>query len=309
MQMTDRSYTPIHYEGQQYFMCTQAVQDGFKQIRSNFQPASADGESGYRATWEIVDNRLYLIALKVELTDGRVEALAALTPESRDLYFASWFTGTICIPLGNILLRRRYTFCSNTWESELLIEIKKGVVVGTEAGVSPLVAKMLRKKTCLPLFPPSLPGNDICVESAKFHASQAFTQLSRSMKLFRTPLDANGITVEELQHLLLNQDTECAFGFGAASGAETATEHAIDHGGLGLSSLQQASAALVAIEVPPQAQLIRETQIILTTIRSHLPSGAPVCYSIVPTQQMDDSDFRISIFATGIPQSSHIHGS
>ncbi len=58
---------------------------------------------GYVGSWEIVDDRLYLIGLHGTLKDGTEASLASIFPDSPDRVFAHWYSGTIRIPQGRQL--------------------------------------------------------------------------------------------------------------------------------------------------------------------------------------------------------------
>lgn len=70
----------------------------------------------YVGTWEIKDNKFYLVNL-----EGRFK-LAANKP-----VFADWFTGTLRIPQGE-MLRYVHMGYGSIFERELHIKIEKGIV-------------------------------------------------------------------------------------------------------------------------------------------------------------------------------------
>jgi hypothetical protein len=73
---------------------------------------------GYVGTWEIRDERLFLIGLV-----GRVRLVGG------DPLFAEWVTGVLRVPLGSLLLYVHMGFGS-IYEGELHIRIVRGLVVG-----------------------------------------------------------------------------------------------------------------------------------------------------------------------------------
>lgn len=137
-------------------------------------------------------------------------------------------------------------------------------------------------------------------------APMAFIQLCRSVTNSISPLPAGcvGVVFDDLAHLILSHDDDhCAFGFGSASGihgAQAATELAINHPFLGQRRLQQASAALVAIEGPPNLFYMRDSKDMLLRVRNVLPPDSWYLYSIVTAEPDDGHDFRVSILAVGI---------
>lgn len=58
---------------------------------------------GYYGHWELVDDRLYLVALSAELTDGSQASLGTLFPGYPERVFANWYTGQITIHRANRL--------------------------------------------------------------------------------------------------------------------------------------------------------------------------------------------------------------
>ena len=82
---------------------------------------------GYVATWEIFENDLYLIDIKFYAPDGDLgyKCMFHINPEGLK---ASWFTGELRIPLGNILYSE---VCMDyVYDFDLVIRIKKGSLLG-----------------------------------------------------------------------------------------------------------------------------------------------------------------------------------
>ena len=72
---------------------------------------------GYRGTWEIKNERFYLVRL-----NGRFQ-LRGSTP-----VLADWFSGILRVPMGEILVYVHMGFGS-VYEQELHIKVENGVVV------------------------------------------------------------------------------------------------------------------------------------------------------------------------------------
>lgn len=83
---------------------------------------------GYVGTWEIVNNRLYLIALSGEFIDGSPVNLEAIFPGYPERVFAHWYSGLLRIPQGELLKYVHMGFGS-IYKSDLFININKGHVV------------------------------------------------------------------------------------------------------------------------------------------------------------------------------------
>lgn len=142
------------------------------------------------------------------------------------------------------------------------------------------------------------------LESVMTHAPLAFIQLCRSItNSVATEGCSVGIDFEDLRHLILGKEGQCAFGFGSASGvngAQTAVDLAMSHPFLGQGRLQRASAALVAIEAPLNALFLREAREIMFQVRRQLQPNADIIYSSVSTMPVNRGDFRVSILVSGI---------
>jgi hypothetical protein len=85
---------------------------------------------GYVGTWEIVDDRLYMVELTGKLEDGSDANLATIFPSHPDKVFAHWYSGKISIHQGQ---RIKYVpGYSSVYEKDLFFIIDKGVVTNVE---------------------------------------------------------------------------------------------------------------------------------------------------------------------------------
>jgi hypothetical protein len=83
-------------------------------------------DRGYRATWEIDHDTLYLVDIEQAWVEGKALGLADLFPGHNGRVEASWFTGDVRIPLAPELafsLGRR---------GNLIVAIENGKVVRSE---------------------------------------------------------------------------------------------------------------------------------------------------------------------------------
>ena len=85
---------------------------------------------GYVGSWEIVDDRLYLVGLSGTLEGGADATLATIFPDFPDRVFAHWYSGTIRIPQGKQLEYVHMGYGS-TFERDLFLDIERGVIVAT----------------------------------------------------------------------------------------------------------------------------------------------------------------------------------
>jgi hypothetical protein len=79
---------------------------------------------GYVATWEIIDNVLYLKDIIYSTPEGDV-GLDYLFPKETGMIKADWFTGELRVPFGD---RLKYDYDDPGYESDLFFNIKKGIV-------------------------------------------------------------------------------------------------------------------------------------------------------------------------------------
>jgi hypothetical protein len=84
---------------------------------------------GYLGTWEIVNDRLYLIELEGALQSREQLKLETLFPGFPDRVFAHWFSGKVRLPQGKRIQYKHMGFGS-TYERDLFIVFRKGVVIG-----------------------------------------------------------------------------------------------------------------------------------------------------------------------------------
>jgi cell division protein FtsZ len=109
------------------------------------------------------------------------------------------------------------------------------------------------------------------------------------------------IDFEDLRHIILNQEGDCAFGFGSATSREdvqAAALRAIDHPMLGRDRMQQTSAALVSIGASLTVLTLRDISSALKTVREQLPADAWVMYGAHHDPSLGDA-ITVSILANG----------
>lgn len=86
---------------------------------------------GYVGSWLIEHDRLYLVELNGPLKEGTQATLRTVFPDFPDRVFAHWYSGKLRCPRGRRLEYVHMGFGS-TYEEDLFIEVRKGVVIGTE---------------------------------------------------------------------------------------------------------------------------------------------------------------------------------
>lgn len=113
-------------------MCTNPLSDYFAMGGTNprFESNCTALWRGYVGSWEIVDDRLYLVELSGTLEGGADATLATIFPDFPDRVFAHWYSGSIRIPQGKQLEYVHMGYGS-TFERDLFLDIERGVIVAT----------------------------------------------------------------------------------------------------------------------------------------------------------------------------------
>jgi hypothetical protein len=82
---------------------------------------------GYIATWEIIDNSLYLIGIIIRTPDGDA-GLEYAFPNTTGKIKATWYLGELRIPQGECLHYEHGGY-ESVYASDWLIRIEKGTVI------------------------------------------------------------------------------------------------------------------------------------------------------------------------------------
>lgn len=127
--MTAQIPERLRYMGEEHAMCADPLGAYFAQGGEDpgFESNCTALWRGYVGSWEIVEDRLYLVELGGTLKDGSEASLATVFPGFPDRVFAHWYSGTIRIPQGKLLEYVHMGYAS-TYERDLLLEIDKGVL-------------------------------------------------------------------------------------------------------------------------------------------------------------------------------------
>ncbi len=135
--MTAQIAERLVFEGRELALLANPLTDFFEQggINPGFQSTSTALWRGYVGTWEIVADRLYLVALKGVLESGEDANLESVFPGYPDRVFAHWFSGTLRIPQGKQLEYVHMGYGSK-YEQDLLLKLRNGVVVGKEVRIN-----------------------------------------------------------------------------------------------------------------------------------------------------------------------------
>ena len=131
--MTAQIAERLHYQGEDVAMCTNPLSDYFAMGGTNprFESNCTALWRGYIGSWEILDDRLYLVGLQGSLEDGTEASLGTIFPDFPDRVFAHWYSGTIRIPQGRQLEYVHMGYGS-TFERDVFLDIERGVVVNKQ---------------------------------------------------------------------------------------------------------------------------------------------------------------------------------
>jgi hypothetical protein len=128
--MTAQACERLLMLGEEHSMCTEPLDHYFHYagVRPELFWPSTDLWRGYIGTWEIRDDRLYLLGVKGQYEDGTQLTLEAIFPGFPSRVFAHWFTGTLRVVQGE-LIRYVHSGYASTYEMDLLIDVEFGVVI------------------------------------------------------------------------------------------------------------------------------------------------------------------------------------
>ncbi len=133
--MTAQQPDKLYNNGQENILFSNPLEDFF--TISNFNPGFMSPHTanyrGYVATWEIIDEKLYLIGIngwKYDKTNaGKIHEvdISSVFPDEGPPIFAKWFSGTLIIPQGKMLHYIHMGY-ESIYERELHITVKNGVL-------------------------------------------------------------------------------------------------------------------------------------------------------------------------------------
>ena len=128
--MTAQIPEEIRYQGEQLSLCTQPLDEYLALTRKTLRPEVICSAlwRGYVGTWEVVNDRLYLVALNGTLEGGEDLSLETLFPGFPDRVFAHWYTGTLRLVRGE-QVRYVHMGYGSTYAHEVFLVVQRGVVV------------------------------------------------------------------------------------------------------------------------------------------------------------------------------------
>lgn len=131
--MTAQISERLIFEGQQVPLLSNPLKDFFALggINPGFEFSSTALWRGYVGTWEVLNDRIYLVELRGTLKSGDDATLESVFPGFKDRVFAHWFSGRLRIPQGKRLEYVHMGYAS-TYERDVLLTLQNGVVLTKE---------------------------------------------------------------------------------------------------------------------------------------------------------------------------------
>jgi hypothetical protein len=131
-EMTAQASDSITYLGDSYPLFSEPLESYFDKghPRPPFQAPHTACWRGYIATWEIIENKLYLVDMEAWLDNKEVK-LSAVFPRKKKPILSKWFNGVLRLQKGEMLNYVHMGYAS-TFEQEILITVEHGVVKAVE---------------------------------------------------------------------------------------------------------------------------------------------------------------------------------
>lgn len=131
--MTAQSSEKLLYNGETYWMSSEPLQPYIANlsIEPILNAPSTALWRGYIGTWEINENKLYLIDLICYGENYEEKSMDYLF-SSNGKQFAEWFSGNLFIPDGEMLKYVHAAYAS-IYERTIILEIKSGVLISQKS--------------------------------------------------------------------------------------------------------------------------------------------------------------------------------
>ena len=127
--MTSQFGEVLFYNGEQHELLTTPLEPYLETHGGRPSPnmICSGLHRGYIGTWEIVGGRLYLNEVSC-LGEGDHNHLQSIFPNANGPVFASWFSGSLRVPCGNLEERVHYGF-QRRYENNLILNVQHGCVI------------------------------------------------------------------------------------------------------------------------------------------------------------------------------------
>jgi hypothetical protein len=127
--MTAQVKDKLFYKGTEFSIATGPLGQYFSKsnLKPNFIFTGTANWRGYVGTWEIIDNKLFLIELNGYKAYQEKVGLECIFPDQKKV-FADWFNGEIRIPHGK-MLKYIHMGWASIFEKELFLDFKNGILI------------------------------------------------------------------------------------------------------------------------------------------------------------------------------------
>ena len=126
--MTAQIRDKILYKGNQYYLATEPLRPYLEAMDINYPGTSTGNYRGYVASWEVREDKLYLIELMIPGFTPEMDREEDLFP-GEEKTFAEWYTGKLRIPHGEVLEYVHNAYGS-IYEKELFLRFLNGKLIG-----------------------------------------------------------------------------------------------------------------------------------------------------------------------------------
>lgn len=128
--MTAQIRDTIIYNSQEYSLATEPLRSYLEAKGIEYPSTSTGNYRGYIASWEVIDNKLYLTHIKIPEFLSEMDSEANLFP-GEEKTFAEWYTGRLRIPYGE-LLEYVHQGYGSVYEKELYLRFLNGNLLGED---------------------------------------------------------------------------------------------------------------------------------------------------------------------------------
>lgn len=118
----------IIYKGEQYGLAGEPF-ESYLAKRPDIQYHSVCSACwrGYSASWEVIEDKLYLIDLKESFNVGTSFSFIDISPNLEKV-LADWYSGILIIPYGELIQYKHGGYLSK-YENEFILEVEKGIII------------------------------------------------------------------------------------------------------------------------------------------------------------------------------------
>ncbi len=126
--MTAQAPDTLKYKGRKYHLATEPLRPYLQAMNIEYPATSTANYRGYIASWEVIDDKLYLVDVILPGYFSESERPNNLFPDEEKT-FAGWYTGEIRMPHGE-LLEYVHNGYGSLYEKELFLRFLNGELLG-----------------------------------------------------------------------------------------------------------------------------------------------------------------------------------